>query len=319
MEMPAAMPSIAIRRSDTGCFPDQGIAVIARIFITLAMTLVVARTVQASPGEAIDSRHWNDPQQPFRIYGNTWYVGPHGLSSILVDTGAGLALFDGDLPSSAPLIEAHIRALGFPLHEVKWILNSHDHSDHAGGIAQLQRDTGASVLASAAGAWAMARGGDDPSDPQYGILDTYPPVAGVRVVHDGQVLHLGDVDITAHATPGHTRGSLSWTWTSCADGRCLHMVYADSLSAISAPGYRFSDHPERVADFRRAIATVAALPCDVLLTPHPDGSDFWLRVSKRRSDDDVSPLRDPGACRAYAAAATARLDARLAQERRPSH
>lgn len=282
----------------------------------LAMALVAAAAAFAAPDEAIGPRHWNDPQQPFRIYGNTWYVGPHGLSSILVDTGGGLALFDGDLPSSAPIIETHIRALGFQLRDVKWILNSHDHADHAGGIAQLQRDTGATVLASAAGARVMARGGDDPSDPQHGILDPYPPVVDAKVVRDDQVLHLGKVDVTAHATPGHTRGSMSWTWRSCAKGRCLHMVYADSLNAISAPGYRFSDHPGRVADFRRAIATVAALPCDILMTPHPEGSDFWHRVSARGASADASSLRDSGACRGYAAAASQRLDARLAQERK---
>jgi metallo-beta-lactamase class B len=284
--------------------------------LTLGLILPTAHAEQPSvtASHGIDRHDWNAPQKPFRIYGNTWYVGPYGLSSILLDTGHGLALFDGDLPESAPVIEAHIRALGFRVRDVKWILNSHAHADHAGGIAALQRDSGAQVLASAAGAREMALGGADRDDPQYGDARDYPPVHHMRALRDGEVVRLGGVAITAHYTPGHTRGSTSWTWTSCAAGRCLHMVYADSLTAISAPGFRFSDDPRRVAAFRQAIATVAGLPCDILLTPHPDASGFWQKVARRKSDTDVAPLIDANACRAYAATATEKLDAKLVQE-----
>ncbi|MDE2087491.1 MAG: subclass B3 metallo-beta-lactamase, partial [Xanthomonadaceae bacterium] len=245
----------------------------------------------------------------------TWYVGPHGLTSLLVDTGHGLALFDGDLPESAPLIEAHIRALGFRLRDVKWILNSHPHADHAGGIAALQAASGAQVLSSAAGARELALGGADRSDPQFGSIPDYPPVKQARVVRDGETVRLGNLAVTAHYTPGHTAGSTSWTWTSCEGRRCLRIAYADSLSAVSAPGYRFLDHPAYVAGFRRALATVAALPCDILLTPHPDASGFWEKVARRKSHADVAPVIDPQACRDYAADAGKDLDARLAKER----
>lgn len=271
-------------------------------------------TARAEQGISTDRAAWNAPQAPLRIYGNTWYVGPHGLSSILVDTGRGLALFDGDLPESAPQIEAHIRALGFRVRDVKWILNSHAHIDHAGGIAALQRASGAHVLSSAAGAHELELGGADPGDPQYGLIPDYTPVKQVRVVPNDGTLHLGNVAITAHYTPGHTPGSTSWTWISCEHTRCLHMVYADSLSAVSAPAFRFSAHPRYLAGFRRSIAAVAALPCDILLTPHPGASDFWERVARRKSAGSVAPLLDRGACRRYAAAATVALDARLAQE-----
>ena len=287
----------------------------AALTLSLMLSVVHAEPAPAKTSHDIDRRDWNAPQKPFRIYGNTWYVGPHGLSSILLDTGQGLALFDGDLPQSPPLIEANIRALGFHVRDIHWILNSHAHADHAGGIAALQRDSGARVLASAAGARQMALGGADRDDPQYGDVPDYPPVRHVRVVRDGEVVRLGGVAITAHYTPGHTPGSTAWTWTSCAGGRCLRMAYADSLTPISAPGFRFSDDPRRVAAFRRAIATVAALPCDILLTPHPDASGFWQKVARRKSKSDVAPLIDTGACRAYAATAAKAWAARLAQER----
>lgn len=281
----------------------------------LALALILP-AAQATPFPgAIPHSQWNAPQTPFRIYGNTWYVGPHGLTSLLVDTGHGLALFDGDLPESAPLIEAHIRALGFRLRDVKWILNSHPHADHAGGIAALQAASGAQVLSSAAGARELALGGADRSDPQFGSIPDYPPVKQARVVRDGETVRLGNLAVTAHYTPGHTAGSTSWTWTSCEGRRCLRIAYADSLSAVSAPGYRFLDHPAYVAGFRRALATVAALPCDILLTPHPDASGFWEKVARRKSPADVAPLIDPQACRDYAADAGKDLDARLAKER----
>jgi metallo-beta-lactamase class B len=290
-----------------------------RLLAAAALTLSLLPAVRAEPApsntsDGIDRRDWNAPQKPFRIDGNTWYVGPFGLSSILLDTGRGLALFDGDLPESAPVIEAHIRALGFRVRAIKWILNSHAHADHAGGIAALQRDSGAQVLASAAGARELALGGADREDPQYGDTPHYPPLRHVRVVRDGEVLRLGDVAITVHYTPGHTPGSTSWTWASCAGARCLRMAYADSLTPISAPGFRFSDDPRRVAAFRRAIATVAALPCDILLTPHPDASGFWQKVARRTSPSDAAALIDTDGCRTYAAAATRKLDSRLAQE-----
>lgn len=268
----------------------------------------------STPSFAKARIEWNAPQKPFRIYGNTWYVGPHGLSAILVDTGKGLALFDGDLPESAPQIEAHLRELGFRVRDIKWIFNSHAHADHAGGIAALQRASGAQVLASAEGARELEAGGAWPADPQYGFGLTYPPVKHVRVVRDGEILHLGDVTITAHETPGHTPGSTSWTWTSCEAARCLRVAYVDSLTALAAPGYRFSDHPRYVAAFRESIAKAAALPCDILLTPHPGASDFWERIARRKSPDDVAPLIDAGACRAYAAEAGKSLEAQLARE-----
>jgi metallo-beta-lactamase class B len=287
-----------------------------RLLTSAALALgLILPVAHAEPPKGIAHSQWNAPQKPFRIYGNTWYVGPHGLSSILLDTGQGLALFDGDLPESAAQIEAHIRELGFRVREVKWILNSHAHGDHAGGIVALQAASGAQVFASAAGARELELGGAYRADPQYGSAPQYAPVKNVHVVRDGETLQLGRVAVTAHYTPGHTPGSTSWTWTSCEGRHCLRIAYADSLSAIAAPAYRFIDHPAYVADFRKAIATVAALPCDILLTPHPDASDFWEKVARRRSPTDATPLVNPQACRDYAATAEKNLDARLAKER----
>lgn len=286
--------------------------------IRLSLGLALTCCLVLPMAHAQDRAAWNAPQQPFKIFGNTYYVGPHGLSSILVKTSQGLVLIDGDLPESAPRIEANIRALGLRVSDVRWILNSHAHGDHAGGIAELQRASGAQVVASAAGAHAMALGGADPDDPQYGLAPAYPAVQHVRVVADGETLHLGDVDITAHYTPGHTPGSTSWTWRSCEGGTCLNMVYADSLTALTNAHYRYTDspaHPHSVENFRRSIAKVAAMPCDILLTPHPDASGFWDKVKQRESGARPDALVDRAACKTYAADAEKTLDALLQKER----
>jgi metallo-beta-lactamase class B len=152
----------------------------------------------------------NTPQQPFRIFGNTYYVGTHGVASILITSERGDVLIDGDLAQSAPMIADHIHALGFRIEDVKLILNTHVHCDHAGGIAALQRLSGAAVRASPASTVILARGGVSPDDPQLGIAAPIGPAARVSVVADGETLHVGSLAITAHFTPGHTAGGTSW-------------------------------------------------------------------------------------------------------------
>lgn len=276
-----------------------------------------------------DMPEWSQPQKPFRIYGNTYYVGTRGLSAVLITSPRGLVLIDGTLPNNAPQIEANIKALGFRMTDVKVILNTHAHVDHAGAIAVLSHDSGARVEASEAGAHALRLGGDDPEDPQYGETPAFTPVTNVVVVQDGGVVRVGDLAVTAHYTPGHTPGSTTWTWQACDAGRCENMVYADSLSPISADGFRFTDdaaHPHRVEDYRHGIDVIAGLPCDILMTPHPEQSDFLDKVARRDAGARPDPVIDAGACRAYAAEGRAKLEARLAKERaapanagKPSH
>jgi len=263
---------------------------------------------------------WNEPAAPFRIYGNSYYVGVRGLSSVLVASSQGLVLLDADLPQSAPLIEANVRALGFRVQDIRLILNSHTHFDHAGGIAALQRDSGAQVAASPRGAEALRLGHPVADDPQAGFADNGFPAlnAPVRTVRDGEVLKLGEVEITAHLTPGHTPGSTTWTWRSCEDNRCLDLVYADSLNSISAPGFRYTgdvDHPDVSQRFRASIDAVAALPCDILITVHPGLGHLWEKLEARRKGVKPDPFIAPEACRAYADGMRTMLDARLAAER----
>jgi metallo-beta-lactamase class B len=264
---------------------------------------------------------WNAPRAPFRVFGNTYYVGVAGLSAVLVTSDAGHVLLDAGLPQSATAIDAHIRALGFRTEDVKLIVNSHAHFDHGGGIAAMQRASGAEVAASPASARALETGEPTPDDPQYAFgreSNAFPKVTRVRVVRDGEMLHVGPIALTAHFTPGHTPGSTTWTWKSCEGARCLDVVYADSLNAVSAPGFRFSgdkSHPSLVEAFRKSVATVAALPCDVLLSVHPEFSGTDRKLQLRAAGSSGNPFIDPQGCRAYADSASQALDRRLAEER----
>jgi metallo-beta-lactamase class B len=263
---------------------------------------------------------WNRPREPFRIFGNAYFVGTDGLSAILITSPRGHILLDGGLSQSAPLIDANIRKLGFKTADVKLIVNSHAHYDHAAGIAALQRASGAVVAATASGAQALQRGENTPDDPQFGFgheANAFPPVKSVRVMKDREVIEIAGLAIQAHDTAGHTPGSTTWTWRSCEGTRCLNLVYADSLTPVSAPGFRFTGDgktPSRVERFRQSIAAVAALPCDIVITTHPSVTNLDSKLKRRAEKPAVDPLIDPQGCRALAAAATKQLDARVAEE-----
>lgn len=283
-----------------------------------AIALTIGIAGAATPPQNADCeqcRIWNTAVTPFKIFGNAYYVGPKGLSSVLITSDQGHVLIDGDLAESAPLIQANIRALGFRIQDVRYILNSHAHYDHAGGIAALQRASHATVLAGKAGADAILHGHGDRRDPQFESGRAFEPAQNVRAVTDGETIKVGDIAITAHATPGHTPGGMTWTWQSCAGRNCLDMVYADSLTAVSDDDYRFGDdaaHPGVEAAFRRSIATVGGLPCDLLMTAHPDASEFWERKASMM-------LIDHTACRRYAERAQQALDRRIADENAKAH
>jgi metallo-beta-lactamase class B len=280
------------------------------------------RALQPDPPHECEAcAEWNAPRAPFKVFGNTYFVGPAGLGSVLITGDAGFILLDGGLPQSAPLIDAHIRSLGLAPEKIRIILNSHAHYDHAGGIAALQRMTGATVMASVSGAWAIAHGEPTKDDPQFAFgraANAYPAAKNVKSVADGEVVRLGNLAVTAHYTPGHTPGSTTWTWRSCEGDRCLDIVYADSLNAVSAPGFRFTgdaSHESRIPLFERSIATVEALPCDIVIAVHPGFVDLDAKVAARGKTAGVDPLIDPKGCRAYAAGSRERLAQRVAEEK----
>jgi metallo-beta-lactamase class B len=253
---------------------------------------------------------FSDPAPPARIFGNVYYVGTCTVTVLLVTSPRGHVLLDAATHEAAPGILANIRALGFNPRDVRWIVTSHEHFDHVGGLADLARATGARIAALPAALPVLTSGKVDPADPQAQRIDGFAPVRVSRVLRDGETVVLGGTEFTVSATPGHTVGSTSWSWRSCAGADCRRIDYVDSLSALALGTYRMSDHPEVIAMFRRTLAKVAARPCGLLLTPHPVASDMFARFTGQK------PLQSAGDCRAYAAANVKRLDDLIAGEAR---
>ncbi len=251
---------------------------------------------------------WNDPAPPALVHGSTYLVGTCGISVVLIASPAGHILIDGGTARVAPLVAANVEWLGFRMRDVRLILSSHEHFDHVGGLAELQRRSGAPVRASAKAGAVLASGKPLPEDPQAGALDDVAPVRLGPPLRGGETVAVGPIRLRAHMTPGHAPGGTSWTWRSCQGQSCVNLASVDSISAVSAERYRFSDHPPYLATFRATVDKVAALPCDLLLTPHPSASNLFDRLAGK------APLIEAGACAAYAARGRSGLEQRLARE-----
>ena len=298
-----------------------GIALAATPLLSFAQAAAPALDPLTQPIASPYAAQWNRPQQPARIHGDTYYVGVGGLSVALIHTRDGLILIDGALPQSVAAIKEHILELGFRLEDVKFILNTEAHFDHSGGIAALARDSGAQVIASPLGAQALRAGSVLAMDPQAGEIDAMPAVENVREIADGETLQLGEVTITARYTPGHTPGSTSWTWVSCEDAErqdCLNVVFGASLTPVAADDFHYlgdERHADLTPAFRRVMQDFARLPCDILISAHPDHSGADEKLRRLLEGATPNPFIDAQACRDYAAKNEAKLDARIAKEK----
>ncbi|MGV2496546.1 subclass B3 metallo-beta-lactamase [Pelagerythrobacter aerophilus] len=294
------------------------------VMSVIVVLLAAATPVQAEsdsllkPIAADRAQEWLTPQPPVRIFGNTYLVGFGGLNIALIRTSDGLVLLDGGLPQGVRRIEANIRSLGFEPGDVKLILSTEPHYDHSGGLAALARDTGAPVIASAEAAEVLRAGKSGPDDPQMAWLPPFPPVEHVRAVRDRERLQVGDVTITALATPGHTPGSMSWTWRSCEADRCADVVFASSLTPLAAENYRFSApaNETAVSRFRGTFRRLRSLSCDILLTTHPAASGGEAKLAQLQKSREPNPFLDPRACAAYADTYEQAFTKRLAEEAR---
>ena len=259
----------------------------------------------AACGESTD---WDQPAPPVRIHANSYLVGTCGISAILITGSDGHVLIDAGTEKGADVIADNIRTLGFRLTDVKYILTSHEHLDHVGGIARLQQLTGAEIVTSAAAKPVIESGAASADDPQAGMHKPFPGAPVARTLGDGGELRFGDLLVTAIATPGHTPGALSWRWESCDGGVCRTMIYADSLSAVSRDDYKFSAHPAYLAAFRASLDKIATSRCEILITPHPSASAMKERMTGKAA------LFDENGCKAFAAKQGKALDDRLAKE-----
>lgn len=262
--------------------------------VALAVILVTLGSAVAQTDEVDRGR--NKPVAPFRIAGNLYYVGAIEITSYLITTPQGHFLLDGGYVETAPQIARNIEQLGFKPGDVKILLNSHAHFDHAGGLAALRKLTGAKFLANPADAELLRDGGHD--DFRFGDTIPFPPIEPDRIIHDGEAIQLGDQVMTAHLTPGHTKGNTSWS-TRVRDGKQTYdVVFVGSQSSLDYKFVGKESYPGVRSDFENSFAALSRLPCDIFLGSH--GSFFhFVEKHERLLRGDVNAFVDPEGYKTY--------------------
>ena len=269
-----------------------------RAFISksaLGFLVAIASAWSAPAQQRENDRASNQPVKPFRVVGNIYYVGASEVTSFLITGSAGHVLIDAGFAETAPQIERNIAALGFRLTDVKILLNGQAHFDHAGGLAELKRLTGARLIASAADAELLARGGK--GDFAFGDRLTYEPVKANRIIADDESISLGDTKLTAHLTPGHTKGCTTWTTSVDENGHTSRVVF---LGGVTIPDYKLVGnalYPGIADDYARSFALLKQLPCDIFLGAH--GSYFGLQKKLPHIGETPNPFIDPDGYRRH--------------------
>jgi metallo-beta-lactamase class B len=278
----------------------------------LALALIALASFAAVPKYSKQRIEWNQPIAPFHIIANVYFVGTAQLGCYLIATPAGDILIDGALPESAPRIERNIATLGFRMHDIKFLLNTHAHYDHAGGLPELKRASGALMIASA---------GDAPNL-RSGLTDSFgagwdqrvPGVAVDRIVRDGGQVALGGSVLTAHIMPGHTRGCTTWTMDVNEAGKTQHVLF---YCSTSVPGYKLVNNPVYpgiAADYERSFAIAERLRCDVFLANHT--GFFHMREKLARvSAGGANPFIDPDEYRTFVRQSRSDFETELARQR----
>jgi metallo-beta-lactamase class B len=247
---------------------------------------------------------WNHPVKPFRIIGNVYYVGSAGISSYLIESSAGLMLLNSGTAETASQVLANIKQLGFNPHQVKILVGLHGHYDHIGGMAVIKKATGAKLFMSAADRELVESGGRN--DPQCGDACSWQPVKVNRELHDGDKIRLGGAELVVHATPGHTRGTITCTMDIRQEDREYHVVFAGS---VSCPDYTLVGNPRYpviAEDFERTFKTMKSLPCDIFLTEHGWDCALTDKIKLLERGQNTNPFIDPAGYGQYLERAEAR-------------
>lgn len=244
----------------------------------------------ASSGRAQNPPAWLEPYPPFQIADSLYYVGSKGLASYLITTSQGHILINSSLEPSVPLLQQAVAELGFKFTDIKLLLISHGHWDHDAGSALVKQLTGASYAVMEPDVPVVESGGR--ADFHYGAFpgSWYPPAKVDRVLHDGDTVRLGDVELVAHLTPGHTKGCTTWTLRVSAAGRKYDVVIVGSPNVND--GYKLvgnATYPDIAADYERCFRVLKSLPCDIFLGAHGDYFDMLAKRASSKPDAFVDP------------------------------
>jgi metallo-beta-lactamase class B len=270
----------------------SGIVAWSSLGLALALSFARAAPLDANAPEAM-----NRPVAPFRIADEIYYVGTADLGIYLIKSDAGDILIDSGYAETVPQILANLHTLGVDPKDVKILLNSHAHNDHAGGFVALKKITGARLLTSRADAVLLARGGRD--DPNYGNRFLFAPVTPDGFVNDGDAVRLGNITLTAHLTPGHTKGCTTWTMPAHIAGKTYSALF---LCSVSAPGYKLvgnAAYPDIVSDYAHSFAVLKRLPCELFLGAHGRMFDLGRKREEMLKTGSAMAFVDPAGCRQY--------------------
>ena len=241
------------------------------------------------------------PFPPYRIIGNLYYVGSKGLASYLITTPEGHILINSSMDSSVPLIRDSVEKLGFRFGDIKILLISHAHWDHCAGAARLKEMTGAKYFVMEQDVSVVESGGK--TDFQYGTFPAmqYKSTKVDRVLHDGDEVRLGDTVLAARLTPGHTKGTTTWTTRVREGGKLYNVVIVGSPNVN--PGYKLvgnTNYPQIGQDYQRGFAVLKSLPCDVFLGAHGDYYGMEAKFA-RMKPGSANPFIDQEGYKSYVA------------------
>jgi metallo-beta-lactamase class B len=228
------------------------------------------------------SGRWNEAFAPFTVIGNIHYVGTAGVSAWLITSPKGHILIDGILAQSVPQIIANVKTLGFDIRDVKYLLNSHAHVDHAGGLAGLQRASGAAMIASAADR-PFLEAGDIGHGPSGGMK--FPPIHVDRVIGDQGIVKLGGVTLTAHMTPGHSPGCTSWSGNAKGTDGAVRRVFFHCSATVAGQSLVPEAYPGMVANYRTMFAKVRTMKADIFLANHDNFFDLHAKRQRQIAGD----------------------------------
>lgn len=242
-------------------------------------------------------REWNKPVDPFCVIGNVYYVGASEVTSFLVTTPKGHFLIDSGYAETVPLITRNIERLGFKMSNIKYLLNTQAHYDHAAGLAELKRLTKAKMISSVADKKGLEEG--DKDDFAWGDKYKFEPVKVDRTIADGGVVSLGGVTLKAVLMPGHTPGSTMWLLNVKENGRIYQVAF---VSSTSIPGYTLLDnkkYPSITSDYTSTFAKMKGLKPDVFLASHGSFFDLLGKAEKFHGFPAVNPFIDPESYKSY--------------------
>jgi metallo-beta-lactamase class B len=276
------------------------------------VALVVLVSAACAAQQSAYDAAWNQPAAAHKIIGDIYFVGTNELASFLVTTRSGHILIDTGFEESVPLIRDSVRALGFKYEDIRMLLSSHAHADHAGGLALVKRETGARLHAMRADAARLESGGR--GDPQFGNHRTFTPVTVDRALDDGDRVELGGLTVIVRHTPGHTPGSGTFITIASDRGRAHQVVFAPHLAV--EPDTVLVDNPEYpdvARDWQRTFAILESLTADVWVSPHTSAFDMKGKLARLRQKER-NPYDDPEGFRRHLASSRRQFGALLAEQ-----